>query len=307
MVQLSQGESCSVPAGHAQLTVTNTSATKTGYYNIAGDGIAINKTITAGDTQNTAINQNAVSVINSGSAVLDVPAGTASSRALHNTTPKRNSAMKSMRSVNAFAPVSSVNFSVTNSTNGQLGNQAILVFLTPLLNSANYVYAAWQQLTPGEGGSQSFTLNQSISALALSGNNTSNSMAIAPGYVSSCDNPSGLAPVLEASSLSGSVTPQQAGVQNNTNPFEGVDIGWSVNNNLVVQSNIPLTAGAISTFELQTKLYWAVGFETEGPTYTIQQITPMTVYDLTAGTANVSVDVTYNGVTGLYGYAFTAS
>jgi hypothetical protein len=69
---ISQGESCTIPAGYANATVTNQDANKAGSYDIAGDGIAINKQIPGGRTQNTPIHQNEVTVINSGKPDLDV-------------------------------------------------------------------------------------------------------------------------------------------------------------------------------------------------------------------------------------------
>jgi len=66
------GRSCTIPAGYANATVTNQDANKAGSYDIAGDGIAINKQIPGGQTQNTPIRQIEVTVTNSGKPDLDV-------------------------------------------------------------------------------------------------------------------------------------------------------------------------------------------------------------------------------------------
>ncbi|MHA7630761.1 hypothetical protein [Corallococcus sp. M7] len=208
---------------------------------------------------------------------------------------------------NAFQPVTATTFNVTNNTGGALGNQYILVFLTPLMNSANYVYAAWQQLNPGEGATQPFVLNQNITASVTSPNGTTSAqVSISPGYLSQATNPRGLSPVLGAPQQSSSVTPQQSGVQNFTNPFIPLTSNWYVNGNLVVSSSTQLTGGAFSAFELQTTLYWAIGNTSTGANYTLNQITPLQSYSLPAGTAAVNVSVTYNSTTGLYGFDFGA-
>lgn len=209
---------------------------------------------------------------------------------------------------NALEPVTSVQFFVTNNTNGQLANQAILVFLTPLLSSSNYMYAAWQQLTPGEGSTQPFILSQDISGSVITQNGTiSNEMLIAPGYLSSATNPQGLSPVLSSPTYSDKVTSQQAGIENDTSPFTPLDTNWYVNSQLVVTSNIPLTSQALSTFQLQTRLYWAVGAVQQGANYTLSEITPMQNYDLPAGVSSVKVNVTYNQTTGQYQFTFNPS
>lgn len=210
---------------------------------------------------------------------------------------------------NAFQAVTATTFNVTNNTGGELGNQYILVFLTPLLNSPNYVYAAWQQLNPGEGATQPFVLNQNITASVTSPNRTTSAhVSIAPGYLSQATNPGGLSPVLGTPQQSTSVTPQQAGVQNSTsNPFVPLVANWYVNSNLVVSSSTQLTSGAVSAFELQTTLYWGIGNSATGANYTLNQITPLQSYALPAGTATVNVSVTYNPTTGLYGFSFVSA
>ncbi|MFY2561234.1 hypothetical protein ACN469_26775 [Corallococcus terminator] len=204
--------------------------------------------------------------------------------------------------------VNSTLFNVTNNTHGQLGNQHILVFLTPVLSSTNCVYAAWQKLNPGEGATQPFTLNQNISATVTTSNGTMSApVTISPSYLSQVTNPDGLSPVLGTPQLSQNVTPQQAGVQNTTSTaFEEVNVNWSVNGNLVVSTKTPLTASAFSTFELRTSLYWCVGSSEQEKAYTLGEITPLQSYALEAGTSIVNVSVTYDKATGKYGYAFTS-
>lgn len=69
---IKQGESCNIAGGQAQATVTNLDQNKQGSYEITGDGMDINKQIPGGATQNTAINNNPVTVTNSGKPNLNV-------------------------------------------------------------------------------------------------------------------------------------------------------------------------------------------------------------------------------------------
>lgn len=69
---ISQGESCTIPAGYANATVINQDANKAGSYDITGDGFGINRQIQGGETQNNPILQNEVTVTNSGKPNLNV-------------------------------------------------------------------------------------------------------------------------------------------------------------------------------------------------------------------------------------------
>ncbi len=72
MATISQGESCQISKGYDNATVQNIDVNKQGSYDITGDGIAINKQIGGGLTQNTPIHKNPVTVTNSGKPNLDV-------------------------------------------------------------------------------------------------------------------------------------------------------------------------------------------------------------------------------------------
>jgi len=203
---------------------------------------------------------------------------------------------------NAFATsVSATNFRVTNNTT-QLGNQYVLVYLTPEVGAENWLYAAWQQLNPGQGGTQSFTLNQAVSGQmeSLDGTYTTNTLAITPGYVSELTNGTNLQatlqpPVLGTTAPPPQVTSSQSGMQNATlQPSVAMNALWYVNGNLTCKSISPVSAGnTLSAFELDTTLYWAVGNAVEGPNYTYNQITPLTKYVLPANTPLVNVSLIY--------------
>lgn len=214
---------------------------------------------------------------------------------------------------NVFAEaVTQTMFKVTNNSGGHLGNQFILVFLTPIESAENYLYAAWQQLNPGEGGTSPFVLNQTVSGMMLTTNGTTtNLVEIDPGYVSIATNPDGLQPqlgqqVLGATLPPPTVTPTQSGLVNNTaGPGYALYAQWFINNNLAIQSKAPVAAGGtLSAFELNTTLYWAVGDTVVGPTYTYNQITPMTAYSLPPATPIVSVSLTYNTTSNTFGFTF---
>lgn len=204
---------------------------------------------------------------------------------------------------NAFASnVNSTEFRVTNNTD-KLGNQSILVFLTPANDAQQWLYAAWQRLRPGKGGTGKFVLNEEVSGQmeATDGTYSTNVITISPGYVSELVNGSGLQPTLSTPILGSSaplphVTPQQSGVQNATDqPAVEMNALWYVNGNLTCQSIAPVSAGnVLSAFELNTTLYWAVGNTVIGPNYTYNQVTPLTKYVLPAATPAVNVTLDYS-------------
>jgi hypothetical protein len=214
---------------------------------------------------------------------------------------------------NVFAVSNQTTFKVTNNSGGQLGGQSILVYLTPLTNAQNWLYYAWQNLTPGDGGSSSFTLNQNVAVNMLSqnGNDTTNSQTVNPGWVSLLTNSAGLnptlgAPVLGSTVPAPTVTTTQSGVKNNTaNPGSAMYSVWSVNGNQTAQSKQPVSAGGtLSAFELNTTLYWSVGYKQVGPNYTYQQITTFDAYALPAATPTVNVSLGYDKNTQQFTWTF---
>lgn len=300
MTIVDSGTSLELAAGFPNVRVRNLGQS-TGGYDIDLDGNSQNKQIPGGATQTTQIYGNPVTIHNTGTTQLDV-AGVG--QALQ-ATEKKSMLTHKPAPMNAFASaVTQTQFFVTNNTAGALANQKILVFLTPLMNSANYLYAAWQQLAPSDGATSKFILNQDIAAYLVTDDTTSAPVAIAPGYMSQAVNAGGLSPYLASPTPSSSVTAQQSGVQNQTSPYVGVNVAWTVNKNLVIQTASPLSAGAVSAFELQTKLYWAVGNTTSGANYTLNQITPMQTYSVPAGVATVNVSLTFDRSTGQYNFAF---
>ncbi|MDQ1636833.1 MAG: hypothetical protein QOF62_172 [Pyrinomonadaceae bacterium] len=73
MANLTQGESCTIPAGHDDAVVTNLDAVKGGSYDLVIDGNSTKKQIAAGQVQTTAIHKNEAVITNSGKAELSVP------------------------------------------------------------------------------------------------------------------------------------------------------------------------------------------------------------------------------------------
>jgi hypothetical protein len=214
---------------------------------------------------------------------------------------------------NVFSAANQTTFNVTNNSGGQLGGQSILVYLTPLTNAQNWLYYAWQNLTPGEGGSSKFTLNQNVSVnmLAQDGSYTTNSQIVNPGYVSLLTNTSSLQPTLGQPVLGTTVnpptvTPTQSGVKNLTaNPGSSMYSVWFVNGNPTAQSKQPVSAGGtLSAFELNTTLYWSIGYKQEGPNYTYQQITTFYAYVLPAATPTVNVSLGYDSNTQQFTWTF---
>jgi hypothetical protein len=197
-------------------------------------------------------------------------------------------------------------FNVTNSTGGVLRGQYVLVFLQPIPNSPDYLYAAWQALNPGEGATQPFALSYQISVdVSLENGTTSAAVGIQPGQLSEAVNPGGLSPVLDPPAASSLVTAQQAGVQNTTSPFEFLNVSWFVDGDLVATTSAPLTEDEVSAMEYDDVLYWAVGDVTQGTLVTSSEITPMASYAVPAGAAQIDVDVTFDTITGFFVFTFT--
>src|SRR5262249_48142628 len=159
--------------------------------------------------------------------------------------------------------------------------------MTPQDAAENWLYAAWQQLTPGDGGMANFTLNQDVSGQLIipaqggQPSYTSNLLGIPPGYVAIASNPNGLSPALAAPvpgttmpSSQPTVTSTQSGIINDTSGLPNQPYAqWLVNGNLTVQSNATIPdLGGLSAFELNTILYWAVGETVIGPTWTYNQV-----------------------------------
>ena len=324
---IKQGERCDIPEGHENAKVTNMDAQKSGSYDITGDGIHVNKQISGGETQETSIMKDPAQVTNTGKPKLDVAHCEKPDQFLPEaqknpiltiTNAKDANAMKTrvnpIKTRNIFAlAVNETKFMVTNNSGGNLANQYILVFITPVAQAENWVYAAWQQLRPGEGGTSNFTLNQIVSGqmVETDGSYTTNSVTIDPNYVSILTNSSGLQPVLGTPQLGTQVQPptvtsQQSGMKNNTsNPGYAMYAQWSLNGNLAVQSQSSISAGGtLSAFELNTNLYWSVGDYSQGPNFTYNQITSFQTYSLPANTPIVSVTLTYNSATQQFEFSF---
>ena len=206
-------------------------------------------------------------------------------------------------------------FKVTNNSGDQLGDQYILVYLTPISNVDDWLYAAWQQIRPGEGSTKTFTLTQEISAKMISKDGTyeTGDVQIPPGYVSLLTNEDGLDPVLGKPVLGTdptinppTVTKNQCGVKNITaSPGAAMYAQWFVNDSLTVQSKALVSAGGtLSAFELDTKIYWSVGTKQTGPNFTYNQVTTQKMCILKAGTTLLNVALTYNNATSQFEWDF---
>ncbi|WP_406697535.1 hypothetical protein V5E97_01630 [Singulisphaera sp. Ch08] len=213
--------------------------------------------------------------------------------------------------------ITSTTFRVKDMTGGKLAHQKILVFLTPKTNAEDFVFAAWQQLSPGENSTHTFVLNQAVSGQVTTVDSSQETavVPIAPGYMSTITDADNLGIVLSKSSLayaeseSLKVTPSQSGIINNTaTPPLATKVRWFVNDSLTAESRTFLPAGgALSTFELDTKLYWTVGSTVKAPAYTYQQIDPLLTYDLPPNTPSVDVLVTFDDASQTFKFGFTPS
>ena len=77
---------------------------------------------------------------------------------------------------------------------------------------------------------------------------------------------------------------------------------------MAAESRTFLPSGrALSTFELKTKLYWTVGNTVKKPSFTYQQVDPMTTYSLPPSTPSVDVVVSFDEAAQTFKFDFKAN
>lgn len=202
-------------------------------------------------------------------------------------------------------------FNVTMSVESMEG-KSVLVFLKPLSPQRNYLVHAWQVLNASAGATESFDYEAAISTCVTSvGLNPSNTViskteSIVPGQLLQAVSPNGLSPKLEKASSAlakEKLTPQQAGVVNNTNPFFQFDCNWFVNQKPVV--TMPkVDAGMTCSFEYMPNFYFMVAAPPlTGQTYIVQNFSDMTKYVMPISATSVEVVVSRSQ--GRWGFDFT--
>ena len=202
-------------------------------------------------------------------------------------------------------------FNVTMNVESMEG-KTVLVFLRPIPPQRNYLIHAWQVLTASAGSTESFDYDAVISTnVTSSGVNPNNvivseTVQIQPGSLLQAISPNGLSPKLQAAPTSlaqEKLTPQQAGVINNTVPYIQFDCNWMVNSKPVV--TVPnVDAGMTCSFEYEPNFYFMVAAPPMvGQTYIAQNFSDMTRYvmPITA----TEVDVMVSKVQGRWEFGFT--
>jgi hypothetical protein len=193
-------------------------------------------------------------------------------------------------------------FNVTMNVSSMEG-KSVLVFLKPLAPQRNYLIHAWQNLNASAGATESFEYEANISTCVTSvGLNPSNTViskteSVVPGQLLQAVSPNGLSPKLEKASTAlaqAKLTPQQAGVVNNTNPFCQFDCNWFVNDKPVV--TMPkVDAGMTCSFEYMPNFYFMVAAPPLiGQTYIVQNFSDMTKYVMPISATSVNVSVSKN-------------
>lgn len=177
--------------------------------------------------------------------------------------------------------------------------KAVLVFLKPENPQRNYKVHAWQALTGPAGATKSFMYQPIISTDVTSTGINNNPIVsgrkiVQPGQLLSAVSPNSLSPMLRAAPpplAQAKLTPRQAGVINQTNPFIRFNSNWYVNNKPVV-TLVNVGARMTASFEYQPNFYFMVAPPPLiGQTYTLQDFANTTRYALPAGATAVDVRV----------------
>lgn len=204
--------------------------------------------------------------------------------------------------------VFTVGFDVTD-----MEGKSVLVFLKPVNPQRNVLIHAWRVLTGAPGGSLSFSYDGAISTdVSSAGWQPGSSIVSAradvlPGQLYSVVSPSGLSPELQlapASLAQTTLTPEQAGVINQTNPFIQFDSNWYVDSQPVMTAP-HVDTGMTVVFQCPPTLYFMVApAPMAGQTYIVQNFLDMTEYPVPASASAVNVTLTRDQ--GLWVFKFQA-
>lgn len=176
----------------------------------------------------------------------------------------------------------------------------VLVFLRPQRPRTNFLVHAWQDLEISSGAMARFDFDGRISARLLSRGRAgqpptlSAEQIIHPGQLYLAMRPEGLSPALQpapAGMARERLTPQQAGIYNQTYPYTSVDCVWHVSGSPVV--TMPgLDWGMTCSFEYVPTLYFMIAAPLiTGENFTVQAFTDMMAYPVSADTSSIDVEI----------------
>ncbi|NWG87376.1 MAG: hypothetical protein HXY26_07710 [Hydrogenophilaceae bacterium] len=177
----------------------------------------------------------------------------------------------------------------------------VLVFLRPQRQRTNFLVHAWQDLEISSGATACFNFDTRISARLLTRGKSSNNptrsaeQTINPGQLYLATRRDGLSPTLEPATTGMArerLTPQQAGVYNQTYPYTSVDCTWHVSGSPVV--TMPgLDWGMTCSFEYVPTLYFMIAAPLiTGENFTVQAFTDMTPYPVIPDISSIDVEIT---------------
>lgn len=182
---------------------------------------------------------------------------------------------------------------------GDMHGKRVLVFLRPRAPRTDYLVHAWQDLEISSSATARFLFDSTISARIHTQGGDGNQIwsapqTVQPGQLLLATREDNLSPALQQAPTGmalARLTPQQAGVYNQTVPYTSVDCIWQVSGSPVV--TMPqLDWGMTCTFEYVPTLYFMVAAPmVSGENFTLQAFTDMTAYPLDAGMATLDVNV----------------
>ncbi|MBI5936527.1 MAG: hypothetical protein HY850_01620 [Betaproteobacteria bacterium] len=177
----------------------------------------------------------------------------------------------------------------------------VLVFLRPQHPRIDYLVHAWQDLEISSGATAYFYFDDAVSARLLTqgkrGDNPTCSaeQAIQPGQLFLAQRPDGLSPTLNPAPTGMAIerlTPQQAGIYNQTYPYTSIDCIWCVSGSPVVTMPY-LDWGMTCTFEYVPVFYFMVASPLiSGENFTVQAFTDMTPYPVSPSISTLDVEIT---------------
>lgn len=177
----------------------------------------------------------------------------------------------------------------------------VLVFLRPHQAKIDYLVHAWQDLEISAGARAYFSFDSRISArIQTHGQHGTNptlsaEQVIHPGELFLATRPDGLSPTLTLAPTGMAIrrlTPQQAGIYNQTLPYTSIDCVWQVSGSPVV--TMPrLDWGMTSTFQYEPVLYFLIASPLiTGENFSVQAFTDMMSYKITPEISFLDVEIT---------------
>lgn len=184
----------------------------------------------------------------------------------------------------------------------EMHGKRVLVFLQPRGARTDYQIHAWQDLDISAEATARFQFDATISARIQTANGGGNQTWSAPhvvrrGQLLLAERHDQLSPTLSrapAGMASARLTPEQAGVFNQTIPYSTVSCVWQVSGSPVV--TMPrIDWGMTCTFEYTPTLYFMVAAPmVAGENFSVQAFTDMTAFPLDEGMATLNIEVCRN-------------